>query len=671
MVEQSDSLTNTEPNVDEASTDRSPCPLCGRKFLTERLDKHMEICSKLKEKKRKQFDSIKQRAENLDKINNYPTEIAIVATGKDTTSTTTVGAKKIETTKKSIDGSKSTTTKTNNTKGSTTSTIGSDVKEKAKPIPNWKRQHEEFIRTIRAARGEVVENDHTNSIEEEDEDGSGRTRTLPPGMVECPTCMRRFSERAAERHINWCAGRQKNEMKQKNSDPEAMERMKARTKIGTLKRPPTNQSDTSTIRSNSTSSHKSISSSESATNNINRKYTRNISKSTESLPTNSRTTTTTNKVQSRNNSRAKMNNNRKSTSTGGSDGNSSRNSTRTDNGNHSRMQQQRDTPNNNNVNSQRPMVRRSGTRNNQATAKINTGLNGSTSTTKLPPKAPIMKFKEKFPHHQQRVNSRQFDSEVLRRNSSAYDDSPKTVPGVRTGGISPIKNQNGFDKRSEMNLTTIGCDIKKRIDMELGGLYDNDLLMNQYDTIGYNRYVDGYLVTKVKDGIIERKRSHSVNSDEARGSTSDSTDSGLGVYGLQQLQPQQQQQQQQLQQDQSMSQQQRKNGSNNSNYPVADVMSPPMSELERRSRLLLRNGSLNDIHLMEPEVMLADHRHHSNMDDDEPLSQYFDEMGEKLSSTTIDLTPRFCHNCGTKYPNTLAKFCYECGNRRFATSAVS
>lgn len=194
----------------------------------------MEICSKLKEKKRKQFDSIKQRAENLDKINNYPTEIAIVATGKNTTSTTTVGAKKIETTKKSIDGSKSTTTKTNNTKGSTTSTIGSDVKEKAKPIPNWKRQHEEFIRTIRAARGEVVENDHTNSIEEEDEDGSGRTRTLPPGMVECPTCMRRFSERAAERHINWCAGRQKNEMKQKNSDPEAMERMKARTKVRIL-----------------------------------------------------------------------------------------------------------------------------------------------------------------------------------------------------------------------------------------------------------------------------------------------------------------------------------------------------------------------------------------------------------------------------------------------------
>lgn len=74
------------------------------------------------------------------------------------------------------------------------------------------------------------------------------------------------------------------------------------------------------------------------------------------------------------------------------------------------------------------------------TAKINTGLKSPSKTNSSSKKsAPVMKFKERFPHHQQQRVSK-IDQEVLqRRDSNVYDDSPKTVPGVRTGGMSPTK----------------------------------------------------------------------------------------------------------------------------------------------------------------------------------------------------------------------------------------
>ena len=155
--------------------------------------------------------------------------------------------------------------------------------------------------------------------------------------------------------------------------------------------------------------------------------------------------------------------------------------------------------------------------------------------------------------------------------------------------------------------------IKKRIDMYISGIYDNDLLQRFGNT--KPTYVPEY------DGRgtvnIERSASaHSVIS--ARGSTSDSSDSGLGSH----LPP--------------------------SDVPInpkdpkrTEIFSPSMSELEGNVKLNLRNGSLNDIqHLLDQK------------DEDEASQQQ------------SDLTPRFCHTCGTKYPNSLAKFCYECGSKR-------
>lgn len=143
------------------------------------------------------FDSVKQRAENLDKINNYPTEVVPPPPPPKPNKESTVPKKEA---RKS----------------------------------SWREQHEEFIKTIRAARGEAVPEDNSNQTD------SG-PKPLPAGVVECPGCGRRFSERAAERHVAWCASKKD---KQTNGEifnhtsggggknQEALERMKARTKVG-------------------------------------------------------------------------------------------------------------------------------------------------------------------------------------------------------------------------------------------------------------------------------------------------------------------------------------------------------------------------------------------------------------------------------------------------------
>lgn len=207
--------------------------------------------------------------------------------------------------------------------------------------------------------------------------------------------------------------------------------------------------------------------------------------------------------------------------------------------------------------------------------------------------------------------------------------------------------------------------------MYISGLYDNELYSHYAGSV--SRFVDEHLrgrehLTEAEfetlkeesmasmgllDGQMQQtRRPHSVNSDlsvaEARGSTSDSTDSGLGAYGL----------------NCSL---ESAGKATSGTYPTAEIHSPPMSELERRSRLMLRNGSLNDIHhLMGQQESLALSQAHEEDDGSTGLvlpNYYADEV-----DLPIELTPRFCHSCGTKYPNTLAKFCCECGNRRVATA---
>jgi len=57
---------------------------------------------------------------------------------------------------------------------------------------NWREAHEEFIKTVRKARG--------LKVEEEDDN----VKKIPAGYVKCPFCERTFNKAAGERHIAWC-----------------------------------------------------------------------------------------------------------------------------------------------------------------------------------------------------------------------------------------------------------------------------------------------------------------------------------------------------------------------------------------------------------------------------------------------------------------------------------
>ncbi|CAL8293037.1 unnamed protein product [Lota lota] len=125
----------------------TPCKICGRSFFPKVLKKHTPICQKAAAKKRKTFDSSRQRAEGTD--------IPILK----------------------------------------------PIKAKAEPPKkpsNWRRKHEDFIATIRAAKG------LTQVIKEGGPLPPPPPPSYDPDYIQCPHCQRRFGENAAERHIKFC-----------------------------------------------------------------------------------------------------------------------------------------------------------------------------------------------------------------------------------------------------------------------------------------------------------------------------------------------------------------------------------------------------------------------------------------------------------------------------------
>ncbi|KAM6181794.1 LOW QUALITY PROTEIN: zinc finger C2HC domain-containing protein 1B [Erethizon dorsatum] len=124
-----------------------PCEVCERCFAADVLKKHEPICSKLFNKKRKPFNSLKQRLQG--------TEIP---------------------------------------------TVRKAPQSKPQPLrkSNWRQQHEDFINAIRSAKQCML------AMRE------GRPLPPPPppsvnpDYIQCPYCMRRFNETAAGRHINFC-----------------------------------------------------------------------------------------------------------------------------------------------------------------------------------------------------------------------------------------------------------------------------------------------------------------------------------------------------------------------------------------------------------------------------------------------------------------------------------
>ncbi|CAH1167248.1 unnamed protein product [Phyllotreta striolata] len=162
------------PRAVVARDDLCECNHCGRRFAQERIQKHEEICSKTGKKRRKPYDATKHRV--------FGTDLESYVIPRMSVRRSTVAS--IRSTQKiSFSG-------------------GANKKD-------WRRAHEEFISTIRAAK---VAQAHVAK--------GGKLSDLPPpppssnpDYVQCPHCGRRFNESAAERHIPKCADYQFNKPK--------------------------------------------------------------------------------------------------------------------------------------------------------------------------------------------------------------------------------------------------------------------------------------------------------------------------------------------------------------------------------------------------------------------------------------------------------------------------
>lgn len=140
---------------DEGPTLLLPCIVCNKTFKPEVLQRHSKVCEKNSSKRRKTFDSFKQRVQGTDLAEFLPYSTLQKKT---------------------------------------------PVSEKAtspmKKSSHWKENHEAFVNAIRAARGEGPD-----AI-----GGSGDSRSMirPPDHEQCPYCERHFGKKAFDRHQEWC-----------------------------------------------------------------------------------------------------------------------------------------------------------------------------------------------------------------------------------------------------------------------------------------------------------------------------------------------------------------------------------------------------------------------------------------------------------------------------------
>ncbi|KAJ8010842.1 hypothetical protein DPEC_G00079330 [Dallia pectoralis] len=142
-----------------SNEDLIPCKICGRSFFGKVLKKHTPICQKAAAKKRKVFDSGRQRAEGTEISTIKPIK------PKSLSSTSSARAVKVEPPKKQS---------------------------------NWRKKHEDFIATIRAAKG------ITQIMKEGGPLPPPPPPSYDPDYIQCPYCERRFSENAADRHLKFC-----------------------------------------------------------------------------------------------------------------------------------------------------------------------------------------------------------------------------------------------------------------------------------------------------------------------------------------------------------------------------------------------------------------------------------------------------------------------------------
>ncbi|EFN89377.1 UPF0418 protein FAM164A [Harpegnathos saltator] len=144
------------PEEDASPPILLPCAICARTFMPQSLEKHARICERAAAKKRKPFDSAKQRIQGTELAEFLPKQ-----------------------------------------------EMRRHQDERGRVIsPTWKKTHDDFLRVIREARGEVINSrKQCNSLSS----SGAPTRANEKGT--CPTCNRQFGIKAYDRHVAWCKDR--------------------------------------------------------------------------------------------------------------------------------------------------------------------------------------------------------------------------------------------------------------------------------------------------------------------------------------------------------------------------------------------------------------------------------------------------------------------------------
>ncbi|GJQ75805.1 hypothetical protein Trydic_g5296, partial [Trypoxylus dichotomus] len=158
-----------------------PCVICGRTFLPAPLTKHIKVCERNATRKRKVFDSLKQRVEGTDLAPFHQ--------------------------KSYLKKNDAVTLPTSETRQS-----------------KWKEKHIELVNAIRAAKG-------TSTSSMPSTLGKRSSTTLgTPTHERCPSCDRQFGPKAFDRHVEWCKEKKTTIHKSPASVLLAKERLEARTK---------------------------------------------------------------------------------------------------------------------------------------------------------------------------------------------------------------------------------------------------------------------------------------------------------------------------------------------------------------------------------------------------------------------------------------------------------
>lgn len=192
-------ITNKSINNNNNNNGLSNCRICGRGFNPDRIEKHEKICEKSANKKRKKYDTVKHRVAGTEAEKYVKRNIK-------------TGTSKLSNTKKSSSLSTKTSSSVSvsgTSSSASASSANKNANNKSKSSSNWRKVHEDFINTIRAAKQMQA---HLAK--------GGKLSDLPPppptenlDYIQCPHCSRKFNQHAAERHIPKCANFRHNKSK--------------------------------------------------------------------------------------------------------------------------------------------------------------------------------------------------------------------------------------------------------------------------------------------------------------------------------------------------------------------------------------------------------------------------------------------------------------------------